>query len=122
MQFLFTGELSIFLPAHTQQTVQGEYSLVPGAELVALTSHTHSLGTHATIELKHNDGSSELIHESNDWDSPPFDAWDPGLQIQAGDSLQLKCEYDNYTDQDVTFGTGFKDEMCFLWAHYLDPQ
>ncbi|MGE0324619.1 MAG: hypothetical protein AB7K71_08100 [Polyangiaceae bacterium] len=122
VQFLFTGEFSIFLPAHTQQTVEGDYSLLPGAELVALTSHTHALGTRATIELRHNDGTSELIHESNDWDSPPFDAWDPGLQLKDGDSLHLTCEYDNYTDQDVYFGTGFKDEMCFLWAHYLDPQ
>ncbi len=122
VQFLFTGEFSIFLPAHTQQVVEGEYPLVPGAELVALTSHTHSLGTRATIELKHADGSKEQIHESTDWDSPPFDTWDPGLEINAGDSLHLKCEYDNYTDKDVSFGTGFSDEMCFLWAHYLDPQ
>ncbi|MCA9633605.1 MAG: hypothetical protein KC766_38405 [Myxococcales bacterium] len=122
VQFLFTGELSIYLPAHTQQVVEGDYPLTPGAELVALTSHTHALGTRATIELTHADGSREMVHESTDWDSPPFDTWDPGLEIAAGDRLHLKCEYDNYTDKDVSFGTGFNDEMCFLWAHYLDPQ
>ena len=122
VQFLFTGEFSIFLPAHTKQVVEGEYPLTPGAELVALTSHTHALGTRATIDLKHSDGTSEAIHESTDWDSPPFDTWDPGLPIRAGDRLHLRCEYENHTDRDVSFGTGFNDEMCFLWAHYLDPQ
>ncbi|MEZ4441509.1 MAG: hypothetical protein R3B72_20590 [Polyangiaceae bacterium] len=114
---LFEGNLSLSIPPQSQQTFESTHSVPNDAKIFAVTSHTHQLGTYASIR-KQGPGGDQLLHESFDWADPPFDAFDPPMVFGAGDSLRLRCDFNNTTNQTVNFGTSFYDEMCFLWAHY----
>ena len=120
VHLLFDGNTSISIPAQGQQSIESDHFLPAGAEMFALTSHTHQLGVYASIH-KTGSGGDELIHESFDWAEPPFDVFDPAMTFGSGEGLRLRCDFDNPTNQTVGFGTSFYDEMCFLWAHYLMP-
>lgn len=122
VQFLFTGDLALSLPPRERTTVRSFHGLPAGARVFALTSHTHQLGELAFIERTTGvSGEGRILHESTNWGEPPLDVFDPPLVFESGEGLKLTCEYLNSTDSTVTFGTGFNDEMCFLWAYYLDP-
>lgn len=121
-QFKFDGSLSLYLPANQLTTKVSSHSVPAGAHVFALTSHTHKLGVKATIHRTLAGGQKgELLHESNSWADPPLDQFDPPLVFASGEGLELTCEYNNPTDNAVTFGLSANDEMCFLWAHYFIP-
>ena len=123
VQFLFTGDLGLTIPPRETSTVNSFHSLPAGARVFALTSHTHQLGQLAAIERTTGEfGEGPVLHESYNWSEPPLDVFDPPLVFEEGEGLKLTCEYLNPTDTTVHFGTGFDDEMCFLWAYYLDPR
>jgi hypothetical protein len=91
-----------------------------GSEILAVTSHTHSLGVLSTIDLV-TPGGTRRVHESRSWADPPLDTFSPPILIGPLDRLRLECTYFNTTDRTVNFGESFDAEMCFLWAYYLDP-
>ena len=116
----FTGNLSLSLPPRVETTIDFTYTPRAGAEIIALTSHTHQLGLLSTIE--HVTATETTpIHVSNNWADPPLDLFCPPIVFAPGDSLHLQCNFNNTTDGFVDFGEGFGNEMCFLWAYYLDP-
>lgn len=116
----FAGSFSLLLPPHAETTERYSYSPGNGSELLAVTSHTHQLGTFSSIDLVTPAGRRRL-HESRSWADPPLDVFSPPIPIGPLDRLALECTYLNTTDRTVTFGKDFEDEMCFLWAYYLEP-
>lgn len=123
VQILFTGETALYLPAHTETMVESHHSLPFGARVIGVTSHTHELGVLSTIHRVTGEGDpgGTLLHESRSWAEPPLDTFDPLLEM-GGDDFRLRCTFNNTRDEAVTFGTGFQDEMCFLWAYYLEAR
>ncbi|MCA9676672.1 MAG: hypothetical protein H6708_21400 [Kofleriaceae bacterium] len=120
VELLFTGDLSLFLPAGQQVTVTSTFELPTGIDLFATTAHTHQWGRHASVELLAgaDDPAPRLLHSSEDWAERPLSLFDP-IHIEAGDLVRLTCAYDNQSGADVGFGLSANDEMCFLWAHYV---
>lgn len=119
VQFLFTGDMSLFLPARTSTTATSFHFVPDGARIFGLTSHTHSLGVYASIHRATSETAyTTLLHEADDWANPRLDLFDPPLVLDPSEGLRLSCEYDNTSDSDVSFGLDFADEMCFLWAYY----
>jgi hypothetical protein len=125
---IFTGSTSFELPPQQQTSVRFFLNPAPAGDVArhffALTSHTHSLGTRATIERVANMDAPATtpIHESLDWSEPPLTQFDPPLVFGASqtDGLRLICQFMNTTDHVVTFGTSFNDEMCFMWMYYYE--
>lgn len=120
VQFLFTGDMSIYLPPRQTTTATSFHRVPSGARIFALTSHTHSLGTYASIHdaTSAADTSGVLLHESTNWAEPPLDTFAPPRVLAAGRGLRLSCTWQNTSDAAVSFGLGFEDEMCFLWAYW----
>lgn len=118
VDLLFTGDFSLTIPAHSKVTKTSFHSVDPADHIFALTTHMHQLGVHGTIHraTSETDPSPVLLYETNSWSEAPLQTYEP-FQLAAGEGLLLTCEYVNPTDQDVHFGLGFEDEMCFLWAH-----
>ncbi|HTU60225.1 MAG TPA: hypothetical protein VMF89_17365, partial [Polyangiales bacterium] len=94
----------------------------PAWNVFAMTSHTHQLGVHATIErvANANAPTATPLHESRDWAEPPLTVFAQPLVFDGTDGLRLTCRYMNTTDRDVHFGTGVDDEMCFMWVYYFE--
>lgn len=119
VQFLFTGNMSLYLPARTMTSVTSFHPTPPGARIFGVTSHTHGLGVYASIHRGTSETTyTDLLHESNDWANPRLDTFTPPLVLDSSEGLRLQCDYDNVRSTDVSFGLDFLDEMCFLWAYY----
>lgn len=114
VRLLFTGSTALSIPAHGSATVTSSHGLPAGVDLFAVTAHTHRLGTRATVGL-----GGQLLHDSTDWDEREVSTFDP-ITVTAGQELALRCDYVNPTDQTVGFGLSATQEMCFLWAHYVE--
>jgi hypothetical protein len=123
---LFWGNVNINIPAHTTGQVEFFHEPWAGVRIFGLTSHTHSLGTLATIsiatDVNPNDPTMAVdlmeVHRSTNWSTPPLTLFDPPLVLSSGQGLHLVCHYNNTTGSPVTFGESFYNEMCFLWAYY----
>lgn len=121
----FTGSLTISIDPQSATDVTSYHLLdapTGTRRVFALTSHTHHLGVRSTIErvASVSAPASAPLHESLNWSEPPLTLVDPPLAFQGSDGLRLTCEYENDTDFHVGFGTGFNDEMCFMWYYYYD--
>jgi hypothetical protein len=122
-QSIFTGSTNINLPPH-QAGESTSFQIIPAEpawNVFALTSHTHKLGVHATIERvsSADAGTGTLLHESRDWAEPPLDVFDEPLLFDGTDGLRLTCRYMNTTDRTVNFGVEVDNEMCFMWLYYF---
>jgi hypothetical protein len=91
VRLLFTGDLSFTLPARMATTVSSTHTLPVGAELFAITSHTHRLGTFASIDRVNPEGTTRL-HESDSWSDPPLDVFD---EMAARAGLRLLERWSN---------------------------
>jgi hypothetical protein len=119
VHWLFTGDMSISLPPRTMQEITSFHDVPPGARLFGLTSHTHALGTYASIHRADGTGAPlELLHESTNWAEPPLTTFAPPLVLGIDEGLLLTCRFHNTTDATVSFGLDFDEEMCFLWAYW----
>jgi len=121
---VFTGSTSITLPP--RQPGESKHFQVlpadPAWNVFAMTSHTHQLGVHATIERVASATAPTIapLHESRDWSEPPLTVFKEPLVFDGSDGLRLTCRYMNTTDRDVHFGTGVNDEMCFMWVYFFE--
>lgn len=121
---IFTGSTSITLPPH-QPGESKHFQVLPADpawNVFAMTSHTHQLGVHSTIErvLSATAPTITPLHESRDWSEPPLTVFAQPLVFDGSDGLRLICRYMNTTDRDVHFGTAVDDEMCFMWVYYFE--
>lgn len=85
-------------------------------ELFGLTSHTHALGSHFSIE-KWTDTGTTHLYDSFDWQHPPYMDMAPTLSLEAGEGLEWTCTWDNPTNKLVTPGKASTDEMCMTFAY-----
>jgi hypothetical protein len=94
--------------------------------------HMHLLGTHATLDVTHSDGTDEcyldILHWNFHWQGAY--AFAQPKTIMPGDKLNITCHWDNspanqpdvglmqQSPMDVNWGEGTQDEMClgFLYV------
>jgi hypothetical protein len=121
---VFTGSTSITLAPHQPGESKHFQALPadPAWNVFAMTSHTHQLGVHATIERVASATAPTItpLHESRDWAEPPLTVFAQPLVFDGSDGLRLICRYMNTTDRNVHFGTAVDDEMCFMWVYYFE--
>ena len=91
--------------------------------LLSLSAHMHKTGVHARAVLKHAKGDAPLtliddsfaFMEQNAF-RQPRDGSAADVLINAGDTIDVTCSYDNDTSQAKRFGSYTEDEMCFFYA------
>ena len=66
----------------------------------------------------------DKVADSSSWSDPKLNLFSPPLAFDQGAStgFAYECQWQNTTDQMVTFGESFNDEMCFLWHYYYPSQ
>ena len=106
-----------FFIGPNQESSATKHCTVPYAvEVFGLTSHTHSLGKHFSIE-KWSSGDTNHIYDSTDWSHPPYDQHAPPLSLAAGEGLEWTCTWQNPTSTAVGPGKDSTDEMCMTFAY-----
>ncbi|HKO93478.1 MAG TPA: hypothetical protein VJU61_20130, partial [Polyangiaceae bacterium] len=120
------GTMSINLPAHTKKDVSSTCKpmITDGpVHLMTLSAHMHKTGVHARAILNRANGGAPLTLIDDPFDfmeqsgfKEPRDGSAPDVLINAGDSIDVTCTFDNKTNQAKTFGSNTEDEMCFFYA------
>jgi hypothetical protein len=125
----FWGTADIDVPANgTGDTGVKFQRALAGTKSFALTTHQHHFGTRMRVWYASDasDTGSEPVADSTSWSDPPLEILDPPLDFPTNGSAKLstkglafRCEWKNTSPNDVKFGEGFNDEMCFLWHYYF---
>ena len=118
VDMIFWGTTDINVSARSEgQSVM--YRRVPGPsgagddaiKIFGLTSHTHQWGELTTIFRATGptaDDRTQELHTNTTWAEPPLDVFEPPLEFDGSDGLQLTCNYFNESSSRVGFGEGFK--------------
>jgi Copper type II ascorbate-dependent monooxygenase, C-terminal domain/Copper type II ascorbate-dependent monooxygenase, N-terminal domain len=91
--------------------------------LLTLSAHMHKTGVHARAMLNRANGDAPVMliddpftfAEQNAYHEPR-DGSAPDVQINAGDTIDVTCSYENMTGATKRFGSNTEDEMCFFYA------
>jgi hypothetical protein len=90
-----------------------------GAHYFLASTHQHRLGTGIQIweSAKQGDMSNQIVYD-HDWANPSWKLLAPEYVFDGTNGLTYQCDWDNTTDQTVTFGESALDEMCFVGGYY----
>lgn len=89
-------------------------------DILGVFPHMHTRGSGFSFELAHADASTTCLVDMHDWDfhnqvTALFD--EPAL-LTDGDAVSLTCTWDNSeSTEDVAWGEGTQDEMCFGFTY-----
>jgi len=94
-------------PVHTDITIAN------------VQSHMHARGVGYAAMVT----GQEPFYVNEAWSNVPVKAFEPGLEVQAGSSLDYYCDYHGSQDHVVYQGPRTTDEMCMLIGSYYpaDP-
>jgi hypothetical protein len=128
----FWGTQQISIPANGVGDTGVKFqNALAASKTFALTTHQHHLGTRMRIWYAKDasDVSAAPVADGQNWSDPPLELFTPALDFpDSGNGktssmgLAFRCEWKNTTANQVNFGEGFNDEMCFLWQYYYPSQ
>ncbi|HRI69195.1 MAG TPA: peptidylglycine alpha-amidating monooxygenase [Polyangium sp.] len=118
---LVFGTLNISVPPHgtSDRTCDLQYPVdIPTINLFAAGPHMHTYGSHISARVKHANGSTYEMATRDPWS---FDNqyWNPiSTTVAPGDTVSVRCAWNNPTTETITFGGKTSDEMCFVFTAY----
>ena len=75
--------------------------------------------TEFVVRIKGGERNGELVYWTDDWEHPPIINYDPPIELNSGEGLELITTYDNPDNRFVTFGFLSTDEMMILFGWYF---
>jgi hypothetical protein len=120
------GTTNVSIPANSKaelkSTCKPQITNGP-VHLISLSSHMHKTGVYSTAILNRANGGAPVtliddpfsFLEQNGY-KQPRDGSAADVLINAGDTIDVSCSFDNKTNQAKTFGSNTEDEMCFFYA------
>ncbi len=107
------------LPPHEQRSAVGSCRFLEAANVVTVWAHMHRAGRRFVGTLVRANGERETLLELPSWDFEHQPVYPVTVRIEAGDSVETRCEWSNDGDQPITAGSFTRDEMCnqglFVW-------
>lgn len=100
----------------------------PEIEILGVFPHMHQLGSGFDMYVAHPDASQDCLVDIDRWDFHNQIAlqYPEPVRVRGGDVLAMTCRWDNSADnpaqfndppQDVGFGEGTDEEMCFGFTY-----
>jgi hypothetical protein len=114
-EMVFAGSYNVVVQPNSTGVAQGGCTVNANSTLFALWPHMHQVATRQTITLRRGaSGPIEtLLDEPYSFTEQRYWLQDPEIQVNAGDRLDVRCEYNNTTNRLITFGDSSDQEMCF---------
>jgi hypothetical protein len=126
------GPTDFTIPAgDASYTARDTYPWYGESQILSVWPHMHLLGAGFEEVILRADGSEDCLLRMDGWDfhnQVTANFLEP-VALGTGDRMRLKCTYDNsaenpnqYYDppQDINFGEGTTDEMCFGFTLIAD--
>lgn len=97
-------------------------------EILGVFPHMHQLGSAFEMYVAHPDGTQTCLANLDGWDfhNQISALYHESAPVVGGDALYLSCHYDNSADnpaqfndppEDVSWGEGTEEEMCFGFTY-----
>ncbi|MET0385841.1 MAG: hypothetical protein ABW321_07775 [Polyangiales bacterium] len=113
-EFVLAGPVDLDLPARETSVQRGTCTLTHDATLFALFPHMHQLGIHFKAVANSSVDGTVVLHDGDySFDSQLTYPLERRIRMQAGDTVDVECTYNNTTDKQVTWGDSSLAEMCF---------
>ncbi len=117
--FLFGAKLPFTLPAHQETTLSRAHIFHRDVRIFALEGHFHARGRRFRIYRWDGRTKGDVVYQSEEWDDPAYEAYDPPLEIKAGTGLLFEATYQNGTGRAIQQGPhAATEEHLFYWAWY----
>jgi Copper type II ascorbate-dependent monooxygenase, C-terminal domain/Copper type II ascorbate-dependent monooxygenase, N-terminal domain len=120
------GTTSVTVPGNAKTDIKStcKPQITNGpVHLISLSSHMHKTGVHSSAILKRANGGPSVTLIDDPFSfmeqsgyAQPRDGSAPDVLINAGDTIDVTCSYDNTSGQTKMFGSNTEDEMCFFYA------
>lgn len=116
---MFGQDKDVFVPAHSNTTLDAECVFPKALNLMAQSGHYHFRGREFKTFRWDAGARGEQIYDYQGYNDPPFTTYDPQLEFATGQGLQWECYWENNTDTDFKFGP-FTDtnEHCNWFGLY----
>jgi copper type II ascorbate-dependent monooxygenase-like protein len=118
------GQTSFTIPPG-KHAVSGRCTLSEDATFFAVAPHMHVLGTHLEV-VAHSSamGKQTIFDQPYEFEDQQIWSLRDEVPMKAGDTVDVRCDYDNTTGVEVGFGESTLDEMCFagIYRYPADPE
>lgn len=120
-EVVLAGRESFSIPARASEfDVNGTCTMRGDVSLFAVMPHMHQYGVFMEVTANRG-GEPTTIHEDfYSFDDQRYSTFD-ALSMSNGDTIDVRCQYDNPTDSSVGFGDSSLAEMCYA-AIYRYPR
>lgn len=112
---VFINTINISVPPQSSGQASTSCSIPYDANLLSASSHMHQFG----VYFQARDAQGQLVYETNEWAEPEPWRFEPSLFLAAGNRIDIRCDYENTTNEALSFGESAKtNEMCILSGFY----
>ncbi|MEM6956139.1 MAG: c-type cytochrome, partial [Myxococcota bacterium] len=115
------GALGFQIGARSSATITSTCTMREDAEMIAAMPHMHEIGTAFDMLVRRGGGDMESVLQLPTWDFESQLFYELPLDLQTGDELTIRCDYDNASSDTVVAGPRTEDEMCFAFAYVTPP-
>jgi len=107
----------IEIPAKTMDTEASMTCAIDkDMDVFAIMGHMHTRGDHIQVSRGAKPGD-EILYETT-WNFDVQPTTPVSFKVKKGDTLHLRCRWDNETDKILKYGESTFDEMCaFVWYY-----
>ncbi len=109
----FFGTMNLDIAPSANDHVEAKCEPPAPMRLQTMFGHEHRYGSGVGVSLLRASGSQDVYH-SSDWEHPPVTRFDAGLDLGAGDSIRVACDYHNTGGERLRY----PQEMCFAIGYY----
>ena len=121
---LFYGNVDIDVPPGQEWSTPWTFMpIADGIHVFGMTGHTHQYGVNVEVNYASGPDAEELtpiypLDEAFEWDEAPVIRYEPPVVFGPQDGVNMRCTWDNTSDESLGFGESANEEMCFFWAYY----
>ena len=115
------GDHDFTIPANTPSySTSGSCTLSHDATLFTLMPHMHQLGRHMTVTAETSEGERVLYDGDFEFEQQAIVPI-PETPLRSGDRVEVRCTFENPTDQSVEWGQSSTEEMCHAGIYRYPP-
>lgn len=120
-EVVLAGEESFSIPARASDyDVNGTCTMRGAVNVFAVMPHMHQYGVFMEVTANHAGGPTIIHEDFYSFDDQRYTTLD-ALPMTSGETIDVRCRYDNPTDSSVTYGDSSLQEMCYA-AIYRYPR
>lgn len=110
------------IPPRSESTEEEGCTVREPVSMLAAMPHMHEIGTGFELDLQRagEDNATNLLRLGG-WDFETQLFYDIPLDLEAGDELIVRCDFENPYADDVVAGPRTEDEMCFAFTYVTPP-